>query len=91
MYREKKTKSVENFEKLDYGLKNAALHLKLLLKRKHGNPIPKYLRFHLPIKSFQSSETYQQCQLKLLDEEIRYKKCHIQILKRKYQNVRNAF
>ena len=55
MYREKKTKSVGKFEKFDYRLKKAELHLRLLPKRKHGNPTPKFLRFHLPIKSFQSS------------------------------------
>ena len=89
-YGEKCMKSIRKFEKLDYRLRKAELDLGFLLRCKLGNIIPNFLRFRLANRSLQSSVTYKQCQLNLLNEEIRSKKSHVRILKKEFYNSRSA-
>ena len=61
---------IHKFEKLDYRHRKTELDLGFLNECKHRLIIPKFLRFKTANSGLQSSDTYKQCQRRLLLEEI---------------------
>ena len=75
-------KTIRTFEKLDYRLRKTALGLEFLLRCRDSNVIPTFLNFRVGSQSLKASLTNRQCQLKLLQQEARHKKCDIRVLKK---------
>lgn len=76
-YGEKGIKSIRKFKKLDYRFRKAEPDRSFSVKCELGNVIRNFLLFRLANRPLQSSVTYKQYQLNLLDEEIRHKKSYI--------------
>ena len=58
------------------------MDLEFLLWCRDSNVIPNFLNFCVSSQYLKASLTYRQCQLKLLQEEIRHKKSDIRVLKK---------
>ena len=69
------------FQRTERKLGKAKLDLTFLTKCKIHGVIPRFLRFKVANCQLRNSFTYQQCQKKLLDEEIRIKNARIRTLK----------
>ena len=67
-------KLARKFEKTDLRCRRAELDLSFLKYCFENSLIPKYLRFKVSNRSLKSSDTYRQCQIRLLKEEISNKK-----------------
>ena len=72
-------KRIRKFEKLNYCLCKAELDLEFLLHCKDSNVIPNFLKF-----------LAMQCQLKLLEEEVRQKKSDIRALKKEFNSSHSS-
>ena len=69
-YGENLVKNVKKLEKLDFKLKEATLDLEFLQSCKKQNVIPKFLKFKVANKQLLTSNVYNICQKKLLNQEI---------------------
>ena len=67
-------KSVRYFEKLDFKRRKVELDISFLEACKENNIIPKFCVFKTANKDLRNSITYQQCQEKLLNEEIKIRR-----------------
>ena len=83
-------KGIRKFEKLDYRLRKAELDLEYLLRCRDSNAIPSFLNFCVSSQSLKNSLTYRQCQLNLLQEEIRHKKSDIRVLKKEFNSSHSS-
>ena len=83
-------KRIRKFEKLDYRLRKAELDLEFLLRCRDNNVIPNFLNFRVSSHYLKASLTYRQCQLKLLQEEIRHKKSDIRVLKKEFNSSHSS-
>ena len=83
-------KRIRKFEKLDYRLRKAELDLQFLLRCRDNNVIPNFLNFRVSSHYLKASLTYRQCQLKLLQEEIRHKKSDIRVLKKEFNSSHSS-
>ena len=72
-------KQVRKLEKLDFKCKKASLDLQFLQISKSENAIPNFLKFNLANRQSLTSNGYNICQKKLLNQEI----------SNKYKRVRN--
>ena len=79
-------KRIRKFEKHDYRLRKAELDVEFLLQCRDNNVISNFLDFCVSSQSLKASLTYRQCQLKLLQEEIRHKKSDIRVLKKEFNS-----
>ena len=79
-------KRIRKFEKPDYRLGKAELDLEFLLRCRDSNVISKFLNFCVSSHYLKASLTYRQCQLKLLQEEIRHKKSDIRVSKKEFNS-----
>ena len=61
-----------------------------LLRYRDSNVIPDFLNFCVSSKSLKASLTYEQHQLKLLQEEIRHKKSDIRVLKKEFKSSNSS-
>ena len=73
-------KAFRTFQRSDLKLGKCKLDLLFLLSCKDRNLIPKFLWFKLSNRNLRNSHAYRSCQRKLLDEEIRQKRCRIKSL-----------
>ena len=48
------------------------------------------LNFHVSSRSVKASSTYKQCQLNLLQEEIRHKKSDVRVLKKEFNSSHSS-
>ena len=69
-YGENLVKNVRELEKLDFKHKKATLDLDFLHSCKKQNVIPKFLKFKVANRQLLTSNTYNICQKKLLNQEI---------------------
>ena len=81
-YSQSTLKRMRKFEKLDYRLRKAELDLELLLRCRDRNVILNFLNFCVSSHYLKASLRYRQCQLKVLQEEIRHNKSDIRVLKK---------
>ena len=79
-YGQNTVKKLRKLEKVDYRLQKAQIDLEFLVNCTNNSVVPKFLNFCVANKSLKSSRTYHQCQLSLLQEEIRQKKSNIRVL-----------
>ena len=89
-YSQSTLKRIRKFEKLDYRLRKAELDLEFLLRCRDSNVIPNFLNFRVSSHYLKASLTYRQCQLKLLQEEIRHKKSDIRVLKKEFNSSHSS-
>ena len=89
-YSQSTLKRIRKFEKLDFRLRKAELDLELLLRCRDNNGIPNFLNFRVSSHYLKASLTYRQCQLKLLQEEIRHKKSDIRVLKKEFNSSHSS-
>ena len=89
-YSQSTLKRIRKFEKLDYRLRKAELDLEFLLRCRDNNVIPNFLNFRVSSHYLKASLTYRQCQLKLLQEEIRHKKSDIRVLKKEFNSSHSS-
>ena len=89
-YGDKIIKRLCKFEKIDYRLRKAELHLEFFVKFRDNNVIPKFLNFRLAKRSLRFSLTYAHCKSNLLLEEIRLKKSNVRVLKKEFDNLRSS-
>ena len=61
-----------------------------LLRCRDSNVIPNFLNFRVSSHYLKASLTYRQCQLKLLQEEIRHKKSDIRVLKKEFNSSHSS-
>ena len=61
-------------------MRKAQIDLEFLVSCSSNSVVQKFLIFQVVTKSLKSSRTYQQCQLSLLQDEIRQKKPNIKVL-----------
>ena len=66
-------------------MRKSQIDLEFLVNCSNNSVVPKFLNFRVPSKYFQSSRTYQQCQLSLLHEEIHQKKSNIRVLLNEFE------
>ena len=79
-------KELQKFEKIDYSLQKCKLDLKFLIVCVHNNIIPKFLNLRVSNSYLKSSPVYHACQIKLLKEEISFKKSRIRTLEKDFNN-----
>ena len=79
-YGEAFVKKIRRFEKCDFKLRKCHLDLRFLLDCKKNCVITKFLRFKLANRYLNNSHVYRNCQLTLLDEEIKSKRRRINTL-----------
>ena len=65
-------------------MQKAQIDLEFLVNCTNNSVVPKFLNFCVANKSLKSSRTYHQCQLSLLQEEIRQKKSNIRVLLKEF-------
>ena len=85
-YGETLVKHVRKLEKLDFKYKKASLDLEFLLICKRQNIIPNFLKFKLANRQLLTSNAYNICQKKLLNQEISFKRKLVRTL-----NLKLAF
>ena len=90
-YGQSTIKRVQKFEALDYHLHETELGLKILLWCRDSNVTPNFLNFHVCSHSLKTSLSYKQCQLKLLQVEIRHKKSDIIVLNKEFKTSHSSF
>ena len=66
-------KKLRKLEKLDYKVRKNEADIKYLKLCHQNKMVPKFLNFKLPNNNLRFSKTYKQCQLQLLQQEIRNK------------------
>ena len=72
---------VRKFEKIDFALGKCKLDLLFLEACLENQVIPKFLNFHVSNLHLKTSRAYHACQLKLLREEISFKRSRMKTLK----------
>ena len=77
-------KSIRYFEKLDFKRRKVVLDISYLEACKDNSIIPRFCVFKTANKSLRNSTTYQECQEKLLDEEINIKKKRLKALEKEF-------
>ena len=83
-------KNVRKFEKYDFKYKKAILDLDFLLTCKEKNIIPKFLRFKVPNRQLQFSNTYNICVKRLLNQEISNKRKLVRTAKQNLTSMKDV-
>ena len=85
-------KRLRKFEKIDYRFRKAELDLEFLVRCRDKNVIPRFLNFHLAIRSLISSRTYAQCQSNLLLKVNKLDKriLMLRVLRKEFDNLRSS-
>ena len=76
--------------KIEYLLRKAELDLEFLLRCRDSNVLLNFLYFRVSSQYLKAFLTYRQCQLKLLQEEIRHKKSDIRVLKKEFNSSHSS-
>ena len=79
-------KKLRKFGKVDYSLRKSKLELTFLVACLHNNIIAKFFNFRVGNSYLKSSRVYHACQIKLIKEEISFKKSRIRILEKDFNN-----
>ena len=82
-------KLVRQFEKLDYKYRKFLLDFSFLENCIKNNVITNLVQFHQANRDLQVSSAYQQCQQKLLKQEIINKKRSVGLVKKDLSSVKN--
>ena len=81
-------KKIRTFQKCDFKLRKCHLDLRLLLDCKKTGVVPKFFRFKLAKRHLEHSHVYKNCQVRLLEEEIKSMRKRINTLKKDTQSVK---
>ena len=77
-------KDIRKFEKIDYALRKCKLDLLFLEACLENQVIPKFLNFRVNNLHLKTSRAYHACQLKLLREEISFKRSRMKSLEKDF-------
>ena len=81
-------KLLQNFEKLNYKIRNVELDICFLRKCESKDVVPNFLKFCLANKNLKNSVTYKKCQRQLLKAEIDSKESRLKVLRNKFNHVK---
>ena len=83
-------KELRKFEKLDYKIRKNETDLEFLNSCIENDVTPKFLSFKLPNNNLRNSITYKECQLQLLNQEIKDKKTIISRQKKEFDKIKKG-
>ena len=81
-------KYIRKFEKIDFALRKCKLDLLFLEVCLENQVIPKFLNFRVSNLHLQTSRAYHTCQLKLLREEILFKRSRMKSLEKDFNSCK---
>ena len=81
-------KLIRNFESIDFKRRKTTLDLEFLKNCVKHDLIPKFVQFKVANRGLHNSKVYKECQRKLLHQEIIDKKRRLQILNKRYEELK---